>query len=273
MKNLITRTLSGAIYVVLILVSIFWGPMAFSFLLFVFLLLSLREFQILAKRGGYQLPEFLIYFIGIISFGLIALFSLGYIPLKFLTIIIPLVFLLFIFELYGKLKNPIQNISYSILALIYIVMPLSLMNFFFVKLEGAETYHKELVLAFFVIIWVDDTFAYLSGMLLGKHKLFKSISPNKTWQGTIGGALFSLVAAWIFSIFFPWLDVTTWLAFASVLIIFGTFGDLVESMFKRRLGVKDSGDIMPGHGGILDRLDSVLIAAPFIFVFIILVIK
>ncbi len=147
------------------------------------------------------------------------------------------------------------------------------MNFFFVKLEGAETYHKELVLAFFVIIWVDDTFAYLSGMLLGKHKLFKSISPNKTWQGTIGGAIFSLVAAWIFSIFSPWLDVTTWLAFASVLIIFGTFGDLVESMFKRRLGIKDSGDIMPGHGGILDRLDSVLIAAPFIFVFIILVIK
>ncbi len=273
MKNLLTRTLSGAIYATLILVSIFWGPMAFGFLLFVFLLLSLREFLILTKKGGIQLPGFLIYFTGIISFGLVTLFSLGYIPLQFLVIIIPLVFLLFIAELYGKLESPIQNISYSILALIYIVLPLSLMNFFFVKLEGAETYHKELVLAFFVIIWVNDTFAYFSGMLLGRHKLFKSISPNKTWQGTIGGAVFSLIAAWVFSIYFPWLDVITWLAFASVLIIFGTFGDLIESMFKRRLGVKDSGDIMPGHGGILDRLDSLLIAAPFIFVFIFLVIK
>jgi phosphatidate cytidylyltransferase len=272
-KNILTRTFSGAIYVVLILVSIFWGPMAFSFLLFIFLVLSLREFLILAKADGNQLPAFLIYLIGIVSFGLVALFSFGYVPLKFLIIIIPLVFFLFIIELYGKLKSPIQNISNSILALVYIVLPLSLMNFFFVKIEGSETYHKELVFAFFVIIWVNDTFAYLSGMLLGKHKLFKSISPNKTWQGTIGGAVFGLIAAWVFSLFFPSMNVITWLAFASILIIFGTFGDLIESMFKRRLGVKDSGDIMPGHGGILDRLDSVLIAAPFIFVFIILVIK
>jgi len=272
-KNLFTRALSGTIYVVLILVSIFWGPMAFSFLLFVFLILSLREFLILAKESGNQIPGFLIYLIGIISFGMVALYSFGYLPLKLLTLIIPIVFLLFVVELYGKLKSPIQNISYSILALTYIVLPLSLMNFFFVKLDGDENYHHGLVLAFFVIIWVNDTFAYLTGSLLGKHKLFKSISPNKTSQGTIGGAVFGLIAAWVFSIYYPWLDVITWLAFASVLIIFGTFGDLIESMFKRRLGVKDSGDIMPGHGGILDRLDSVLIAAPFIFVFIILVIK
>ncbi|NOX45468.1 MAG: phosphatidate cytidylyltransferase [Chlorobi bacterium] len=273
MKNLFTRAFSGAIYVILILVSIFWGPMAFAFLLFGFLVLSLREFMLLAKEGGNKLSGPLIYFIGIASFGLVTLFSFGYAPLKFLVIIVPLVFLLFIVELYGKLKTPIQNISYSILALVYIVLPLSLMNFFFVKLDGDENYHKGLILAFFVIIWVNDTFAYLSGMLLGRHKLFKSISPNKTWQGTIGGAAFSLIAAWIFSIYFPWLGLTSWLAFASVLIIFGTFGDLIESMFKRRLGVKDSGDIMPGHGGILDRLDSLLIAAPFVFVFIILVIK
>jgi phosphatidate cytidylyltransferase len=147
------------------------------------------------------------------------------------------------------------------------------MNFFFIQTEGTESYHKELVLAFFVIIWVNDTFAYLTGSLIGKHKLFKSISPNKTWQGTIGGAVLGLITAWGFSVYFPFLDVITWLAFAGVLIIFGTFGDLIESMFKRRLGIKDSGDIMPGHGGILDRLDSLLIASPFIFVFIILVIK
>lgn len=273
MKNLLTRTLSGAIYVALILGSILWGPMAFSLLLFAFLVLSLREFLILAKKGGFKLPAAFMYFTGIVSYSLIALFSLGYIPVKILVIIIPLISALFVFELYGNLKTPIQNISFSILALIYIVMPLSLMNFFFVKTDSIEVYQKGMVLGFFVIIWVNDTFAYLSGMLLGKHKLFKSISPNKTWQGSIGGAIFSLIAGWGFSIYFPWLSLELWLAFATILIIFGTFGDLVESMFKRRLGIKDSGDIMPGHGGILDRLDSLLIAAPFIFVFIILVIK
>ncbi len=273
MKNLFTRTLSGAIYVALILVSIFWGPMAFSFLLFAFLILSLREFLILAKRGGLKLPAGFIYLTGVISYGLVAMLSLGYAPLKILVLIIPLVSALFVFELYGNLKTPIQNISFSILALIYIVMPLSLMNFFFVKIDGIEVYQKGLVLGFFIIIWVNDTFAYLSGMLLGRHKLFISISPNKTWQGTIGGAVFSLIAGWVFSIYFPWLDLELWLAYAAILIIFGTFGDLVESMFKRKLGIKDSGDIMPGHGGILDRLDSLLIAAPFIFVFIILAIK
>lgn len=270
MKKILTRTLSGAIYAGLVLTSIYLGSVAFSILLLVFLVLSIKEFLLLAKNSGYQIHSFLTYFIGIISFSIVALYSNGYISAKLLVLIVPLIIFPFIVEMYGKLNNPIQNISYYILALIYIVMPLSLMNFLFFKIEGGETYQMGLVLAFFVIIWVNDTFAYLSGMLLGRHKLFKSISPNKTWQGTIGGAIFSLIAAWGFSIYYDFMDIFTWLIFAAILIIFGTFGDLIESMFKRKFDIKDSGDIMPGHGGILDRLDSLLIAAPFIFVFIIL---
>ena len=165
-----------------------------------------------------------------------------------------------VIEMFRKTPNPINNVAYTIFGQIYIVLPFSLMAYIL-------SYNKKLLLAVFVIIWVNDTFAYLTGSLLGKHKLSPKISPNKSWEGLIGG----LVGTWGAALLIYWLEayaknsyipftVTQWLALGTAIMIFGTLGDLFESMIKRTVGVKDSGNIMPGHGGLLDRLDSVLFA-------------
>lgn len=122
-------------------------------------------------------------------------------------------------------------------------------------------------------MWVNDTFAYLTGMLLGKHKFFERISPKKTWEGTIGGAVFTIVGAYVFSFFINDFTNFEWMGLGLVIVIFGTFGDLIESMIKRTYGIKDSGKIMPGHGGILDRLDSILIAAPFVLLYVVFILN
>ena len=132
---------------------------------------------------------------------------------------------------------------------------------------------SSLLVGFFIVIWGNDTFAYLSGMAFGKHKLLERVSPKKTWEGTFGGALFSFIAVIVLSLFFKELNAFEWIGFALTIIIFGTFGDLFESLIKRTLGLKDSGNIMPGHGGILDRFDSILMAAPFAYIYIVFVLN
>jgi len=128
-----------------------------------------------------------------------------------------------------------------------------------------------LLLGYFVILWINDTFAYLFGTAFGKHRLFERISPKKSWEGSIGGALISIIAAWLIASFTNSLPLIHWIVIAIIIVICGTLGDLVESMLKRSLNCKDSGTLLPGHGGILDRFDSVLISAPIIFVYIQLV--
>ena len=125
-----------------------------------------------------------------------------------------------------------------------------------------------MLLAVFVTIWVNDTGAYLVGVTLGKHRLFERISPKKSWEGFIGGALFALLSGYIFSLFIPEINLLNWMIFSELIVIFGTFGDLTESLIKRTLEVKDSGNIIPGHGGLLDRFDSMLLAAPVIYLFL-----
>ncbi|OQX77824.1 MAG: phosphatidate cytidylyltransferase, partial [Bacteroidetes bacterium 4484_249] len=151
--------------------------------------------------------------------------------------------------------------------------PLSLLNVLFYPHIELSSPTYELVLGFFILIWTNDTFAYLTGMLFGRHKFFERISPKKTWEGTIGGAVFAIIGAYILSLVFQVINPIEWIGFVLTLIIFGTFGDLIESMFKRTINVKDSGGLMPGHGGILDRLDSILIAAPFVIIYVVFVIN
>lgn len=166
---------------------------------------------------------------------------------------------LFIFELYSKRKNSIQALALAALGLLYIAVPLSLVNY--LVFNGAEkNYNFAFLLALFVFIWVNDSFAYLVGSLFGKHRLFERISPKKSWEGFIGGVLFTIVAAMIFAQFYHDLSMVGWGGFACVVVVAGTFGDLLESLFKREIGVKDSGRFLPGHGGILDRFDSMLFA-------------
>lgn len=183
--------------------------------------------------------------------------------------IIPLFISVYILELYRNHQRPFHNIAYTLLGVFYIALPFSLLNF--IALNGSSyqmSYSYEILLGFFILIWANDTGAYLSGMSMGKHKLFPRISPKKSWEGFIGGVLFTGIIAWIISLFFYDISITHWLAIGFISAIMGVFGDLVESMYKRSLGVKDSGKFLPGHGGLLDRFDAVLLSIPVVYAYL-----
>jgi len=176
---------------------------------------------------------------------------------------------LFIIELYRKKTAPFQNVAYTLLGFIWIAMPFSLFNFYFIpELYNGDSHVT--AMALFVFLWVNDTGAYLSGLAFGKHKLFERISPKKTWEGSIGGFVFTIATAYIVSNFWTGYSFPAWILFGSITAVAGTFGDLFESLLKRSIGCKDSGNIIPGHGGFLDRFDSFLFAAPVVLVFMII---
>ena len=184
-----------------------------------------------------------------------------------------LVFLLYCYikELYSHHDNPIVNLGATMLSQIYIVLPLSLINLLafgdFACFSGEAPFYA-IPLAVYIFIWASDTGAYLSGSLLGRHKLFPRISPKKSWEGSIGGALLTVGAAVTVAHFYGFMNVWQWIGMALVVVVFSTYGDLTESMIKRHLGIKDSGNILPGHGGLLDRLDSMLFAIPAVIMYL-----
>lgn len=185
----------------------------------------------------------------------------------FILLIIPLL-LLFIIELYRKNEGPFENIAVSLLGLLYIALPISLLSLLVVPLADG-IYNPYPLLLIFVLIWCFDTGAYLSGVAFGRHKLFPRISPKKSWEGVVGGVILTIIAALVFSHFYKPVD-NLGMVLAAVLAAAGaTFGDLAESMLKRSADIKDSGKLLPGHGGLLDRIDSLLFVGPIIYVFLI----
>jgi phosphatidate cytidylyltransferase len=201
----------------------------------------------------------LIYFI-------IGLSGLGYIDVRFSAFIFVILFVQIAIELYRK--NPQwKNISSLLTGYFYITVPFGLMSSLFYT-GAVDKARPGILIAMFVLIWTSDVFAYLTGSMLGKHKLMERISPKKTWEGSIGGLIFALIAAYILSLFITELNLIEWFMLAIVIVISGTLGDLVESLLKRNADVKDSGTIFPGHGGVLDRFDAVIFATPMVFVFI-----
>jgi phosphatidate cytidylyltransferase len=189
----------------------------------------------------------------------------------FIPYLVTIIYLL-IAELYLKHADPIQDWAYTMLSQMYIALPFSMLNVlaFTATNNGVVTFNTLLPLSIFVFLWVNDTGAYCVGSLLGRHKLFPRISPGKSWEGSIGGAVFVLAAACAISYFLDdrMLTLPQWLGLGLVVVVFGTWGDLIESLFKRTLGVKDSGTILPGHGGMLDRFDSSLLAIPAAVVYL-----
>ncbi len=267
MSNFITRTISGAVFVVLVIGSILLHPYAFAGLFFIVSFLGLREFYSLHKIRG-------IAFLGGILAGSWAYLSLTLYAhhliteYSFLLVLLNLLFagLPFLISLFSGTESPFTSIALTLLGILYIPLPLALINFFFYTGGHYGLCSPVLPMSIFFLIWTNDTFAYLTGSWLGRHKLFERISPKKTWEGSAGGALFTLILTWILSGYFPVLSTGQWLVLAAVTIVFGTLGDLIESMMKRSLMIKDSGNLIPGHGGILDRFDATLAVAPVIFV-------
>ncbi|GAB6119273.1 phosphatidate cytidylyltransferase [Dysgonomonas termitidis] len=270
LPNIVVRILAGAVFIGLLLGGILKDEYTFVIIFSLLTVLCLYEFYGLIEKsakvrvirpwnilGGFFL------FLGGFYYCVHSASALAFVPYMIYLIV------LFISELYMKRENPIQSLSHSLLGQVYIAGPLALTNYLVFAYEPGS-YHYVYILALLVTIWVNDTFAYLTGMAFGKHRLFERISPKKSWEGFIGGAIAAIASSLIFAHFFPNLCTLSWLGFAAVVVVAGTWGDLFESLIKRTLGVKDSGNMIPGHGGILDRFDSTILAIPAVCVYLLL---
>jgi phosphatidate cytidylyltransferase len=266
------RALTGAVFVIVLIGGILWRYESFAALFLLITILGLWEFYGLVEKAGAKPQKVFGTFTGAFLFiALASCFWADYGVNLLWVFTIPLLFLMFIFELYRKKEQPFTNIAYTIFGIVYIALPFSLLVFLpAIGSHEGNIYQPMLILGFFLLMWTSDTGAYLSGKAFGKHKLFERISPKKTWEGTVGGAGLCIILACVFGYFRSvWgLDTLHWIVVALIIVIAGNLGDLSESMFKRSINIKDSGTILPGHGGILDRFDAVLIAAPFVFVYL-----
>lgn len=271
-NNFIQRAITGTIFIAVLIGGIVSGPIPFTILFSLISALTIYEFgTIIGKSGEVQINKSITILAGIFLF--IGFGYLGVAPGKN-EILIPYLFLiiyLFVSELYLKKKNPVHNWAYAMMSQIYIALPFALLNVlaYHTSSDGSiSEYNPILPLSIFIFNWVNDTGAYCTGMLFGKHRLFERISPKKSWEGSIGGGVFSIASSFVFAHYFSFLSVWEWAGLALVVVIFGTWGDLTESLMKRQLGIKDSGHILPGHGGMLDRFDSALLAIPAAVVYL-----
>jgi phosphatidate cytidylyltransferase len=261
MNNFLKRTLTAGAFVAVLLGCTYHDQLSFSILFFIITILGVWEFYTLSEKGANKPQKLWGTIAGACIFASTSLVCMGY-DFHLLIINIPILFLIFIIELYTKSKNPFRNIAFTILGIVYVAVPFSLLNYL-VTYTG--TYSYELLFGFFFILWSNDSGAYLAGSAFGKRKLFPRISPAKSWEGSIGGAIASYIVVFIISKWYTGFSIIDWMVIAAILIIIGTLGDLVESLYKRSKNVKDSGTLLPGHGGILDRFDSLLMATPFVF--------
>ncbi len=277
MKNFITRTITGILFVAIMVTGICLRGDAMILLFALITGLTLWEFTGLVNEhvADTTVNRFITTAAGVYLFLAFAGYCTGIVPPSaFIPYLLTLIYL-FISELYLKQKNPIQDWAYTMLSQLYVALPFSIINVLSFQadpLTGQIAYHWLLPMSVFIFLWANDTGAYCAGSLFGRHKLFPRVSPGKTWEGSIGGAVIVLIIAAVISYFAgsdaslstlnAQLSTLKWLGLGLVVVFFGTWGDLVESLFKRTLGIKDSGNILPGHGGMLDRFDSSLMAIP-----------
>lgn len=271
LKNLITRSITGILYVA-ILVTCFLQ--AFNMVIVFALITGLATWEftgLVNEHKHVNVNRLITTVAGVYFFLAVAGVNSGAIQTNavFVPYLLTIIYL-FISGLYTKSGDSVNDWAYTMLSQMYIALPLSTINViaFRQATDGQSYYYYLLPLSTFIFLWTNDTGAYFTGSLFGKHKLFPRISPAKSWEGSIGGGIFVLIVASV--IFFiesqgenlSGLNLIEWLGLGLVVVVFGTWGDLVESLLKRTLGIKDSGYILPGHGGILDRLDSSLMAIP-----------
>jgi phosphatidate cytidylyltransferase len=261
-----TRAITGFFFVLVMLAAFFFGPYVFLGFFSLLALLSLLEFYKLIKTTAIHPQQISGLLLSLIictaasSFWLNASFSR-----YFFALIIPFSVLIFYAELYRKTEQPFHQIAYTFLGLIYTLLPFV---FFMAMAFLQQNFNFHLPLGFILLLWTNDTFAYLAGRKLGKNKLFERHSPKKTWEGFIGGIIAAVLVGFVISRYFQEVSTIHWIVIALIISIFGTMSDLVESMLKRSISVKDSGSILPGHGGLLDRFDGLLLAAPLVFIYL-----
>ncbi|MGL2966327.1 phosphatidate cytidylyltransferase [Flavobacterium sp. XGLA_31] len=259
MSTTLTRALSGAVYVLLLVAATLYSPYSFLLLFGLLLLFSVLEFCKLIHLK--PIVPLILAVTAFILFNLNNTVKTNEILLLIAALLVSARSLLFLFEKQPKLLD--RNSKYVFL-IGYLILPIII----FTKIPFiANTYHPKVIISILVMIWTNDTFAYLVGRSIGKNKLFERVSPKKTIEGFLGGAVFAVIAGVLLARFYLAEPIIQWVTIALIVSGFGTLGDLIESKFKRNAGVKDSGNIMPGHGGFLDRLDSIIFVAPFVYLF------
>ncbi len=272
MKNLILRAITGAIYVTLICFSVLTGGWCYIIFFAIITLLALQEFYNLcnSSTGGENITTLIVDVtggvilcvgLGCVNLALLSPFTKAVLGGTFFTLYMLYLIVRLVIQLYNHENSPLTNLAYSYMGQMYIALPLGIMSMFYTFPGG-----KFLLLATFIMIWLNDTGAFCVGSLIGKHRLFPRISPKKSWEGFVGGIVFAIGAAFLFKFGFPQyfeaISLIGLCGLGAVVGAFATWGDLAESLIKRTLGVKDSGTILPGHGGILDRIDSLLLVIP-----------
>ncbi len=272
-NNFIQRAVTGVLFVIVLVGCILYSPLSFGILFTIINALSVHEFaQLVSKSSEVSINKTITALGGAYLFlALMSFCTQQSVGARVFLPYLGLLLYMMITELYLKKKNPTGNWAYSMLSQLYVALPFALLNVLAFQNSsetGSVTYNPILPLSIFVFIWLSDTGAYCVGSLIGKHRLFERISPKKSWEGSIGGGIFSIASSLGFAHFFPFMPGWQWVGLAIVVVIFGTWGDLTESLMKRQLGIKDSGNILPGHGGMLDRFDSALMAIPAAVVYL-----
>ena len=270
-KNFIVRTITGTLFVA-IMVAGFLNPKAMVFLFALITGLSVWEYTGLVNGiDDVRVNRFISTVAGVYLFLAVAAWRMGLVA-NFIIVVPYLLTIVYLFVsgLFTCSKNPVADWAYTMLGQMYVALPLSMINILAFEVDGqwGVNFDSLLPLSIFIFLWTNDSGAYCCGSLLGRHKLFPRVSPGKSWEGSIGGCVLVLVV----SALIGWwanngdmkhqLGMAAWMGLGLVVVVFGTLGDLVESLFKRTLGIKDSGNLLPGHGGMLDRFDSALMAIP-----------
>mgnify|MGYP001766789096 CR=1 FL=1 len=272
MKTFLTRTLTSIVYAAVVVAGLLVHPFLFAVVFLALAVLALLEYQRMVKMSGAE-PQIwtgvlltAVFFISL--FG----FVTGFLPSSLVFAMIPLFLLVFVVELYRKKEHPMANIAFTLSGFLYIGFPMGLSNLLAFPLsEGKHVFYPWIFLGIVITLWLYDSGAYLVGTPFGKHRLFERISPKKSWEGVLGGSVLAMLAGVLNAWFFQTIELHTWLIISAIVIVAGTYGDLAESLMKRSLGIKDSGSVLPGHGGFLDRLDSLLFTVPMVVALLYLV--
>lgn len=271
MKGLLRRASTAVIFVIVMLAGLFGGRYTFVVLFAIITALCLWEFFTMVMIR-YSRRDTIRMILGV-AFGLTPFVLASILHMRpifpqtndqFVIVtsflFFPFIFLAFIYELFSKSKHPFRNVSFLVLGMVYIGAPFALLDF--IAFENGD-FSAVVVFGLLILTWMNDTGAYIIGSKFGKRPLFPSISPKKTWEGTVGGVLTTFFVAWLFCALTGQLRLVDWMVLALIVSVFGGLGDLVQSMLKRSVGVKDSGSLLPGHGGVLDRFDAFIFLLPF----------
>ncbi len=276
MGTLIRRTVTGAFIVIFVLGGLWLHPVSFFLVGAVMLAGTQNEYYRMVRSTGVRpqvitgiITGFLLYFVS-------TMVAMEWLPRESFIALIPVLSLIMIIELFRKVEKPFDSLAHTFFSILYTAVPISMFPFSAFGHEGLNPlfalkgieFSPGIIVGFFLLLWTNDTGAYLSGSAFGRHRLMERISPKKSWEGFVGGLLLTLVVARLMSGWFGVADTMGWMIIALIISVAGTLGDLIESMLKRSLGYKDSGSIMPGHGGFLDRFDSVVVAFPMVYLYI-----